>query len=101
MVWIHGGGFASGSGNSKKYGPEFLVAEGIILVSINYRLGVFGKKKIISKILFRYLYQQKLFYEVSLVLHRTDHIRLDQVLIIIPYMYVTNYKDHLLVNELR
>lgn len=42
MVWIHGGGFSSGSGGSKKYGPDFLVSEGIILVTMNYRLGIFG-----------------------------------------------------------
>lgn len=42
MVWIHGGGFSLGSGNSKKYGPDFLVSEGIVVVTINYRLGIFG-----------------------------------------------------------
>lgn len=42
MVWIHGGGFSSGSSNSQKYGPDFLVSEGIVLVTINYRLGIFG-----------------------------------------------------------
>lgn len=42
MVWIHGGGFSSGSSSSKKYGPDFLVSEGIVLVTINYRLGIFG-----------------------------------------------------------
>jgi carboxylesterase type B len=41
MVWIHGGGFSSGSGNSDTYGPEFLLTEDIVLVTINYRLGVF------------------------------------------------------------
>ncbi|XP_055676742.1 venom carboxylesterase-6 [Lutzomyia longipalpis] len=42
MVWIHGGGFAFGSGNSFLYGPDYLVAEGIVLVTINYRLGPLG-----------------------------------------------------------
>ncbi|XP_017784079.1 PREDICTED: esterase B1-like [Nicrophorus vespilloides] len=42
MVWIHGGGFTSGSSKREMYGPEFLVAEDIVLVTINYRLGVFG-----------------------------------------------------------
>lgn len=43
MLWIHGGGFFSGSGNSEMYGPEYLVANDVVLVTINYRLGVLGK----------------------------------------------------------
>lgn len=42
MVWIHGGGFMSGSGNDDLYGPEFLVRQGVILVTFNYRLEVLG-----------------------------------------------------------
>lgn len=42
MVWIHGGGFFWGSGNDDVYGPEFLVRQGVILVTFNYRLGAFG-----------------------------------------------------------
>ncbi|KAJ2951268.1 hypothetical protein O0L34_g5669 [Tuta absoluta] len=42
MVWIHGGGFVFGSGNDAIYGPEFLVRQGVILVTFNYRLGVLG-----------------------------------------------------------
>jgi carboxylesterase type B len=42
MVWIHGGGFRNGSGNADTYGPEFLLTEDIVLVTINYRLGIFG-----------------------------------------------------------
>lgn len=42
MFWIHGGGFAFGSGNSFLYGPDFLVAEDVVLVTINYRLGALG-----------------------------------------------------------
>lgn len=42
MFWIHGGGFFSGSGNTDVYGPEFLVKENVILVTINYRLEVLG-----------------------------------------------------------
>lgn len=43
MFWIHGGGFFSGSGNTEIYGPEYLVANDIVLVTINYRLGVLGE----------------------------------------------------------
>ncbi len=39
MVWIHGGGFAGGSGNTS--GSEF-AKRGVVLVSVNYRLGRFG-----------------------------------------------------------
>lgn len=42
MFWIHGGAFAFGSGNSFLYGPDFLVAEGVVLVTFNYRLGPLG-----------------------------------------------------------
>ena len=42
MVWIHGGGFQFGSANSEIYGPERLLEEDIVLVTINYRLGALG-----------------------------------------------------------
>ncbi|XP_050515729.1 esterase B1-like isoform X1 [Diabrotica virgifera virgifera] len=42
MVWIHGGGFAFGSNSSTEYGPEYLMLEDIVLVSVNYRLGFLG-----------------------------------------------------------
>ena len=42
MVWIHGGGFAAGSGSEPRYGNSALVSKGVVVVTINYRLGVFG-----------------------------------------------------------
>ncbi|XP_038219764.1 esterase FE4-like [Zerene cesonia] len=42
MVFIHGGGFFCGSGNSERYGPEFLIKHNVILVTINYRLDILG-----------------------------------------------------------
>ncbi|XP_026751915.2 juvenile hormone esterase-like isoform X2 [Galleria mellonella] len=42
MVWIHGGGFYTGSGDSDFYGPEFFMMHDIILVTFNYRLEVLG-----------------------------------------------------------
>ncbi|XP_063539334.1 venom carboxylesterase-6 [Cydia strobilella] len=42
MVWIHGGAFAVGSGNSFLYGPDHLVGGGVVLVTLNYRLGALG-----------------------------------------------------------
>jgi para-nitrobenzyl esterase len=40
MVWIHGGGFVGGE--SDDYDPSALVANGVIVVTINYRLGALG-----------------------------------------------------------
>jgi para-nitrobenzyl esterase len=42
MVWIHGGGFTTGSGAAKTYHGEGLAALGVVVVTINYRLGPFG-----------------------------------------------------------
>ena len=43
MVWIHGGGNVNGSSFEPAYDGQFLARDyGIVLVSINYRLGVFG-----------------------------------------------------------
>ena len=42
MVWIHGGAFVSGSGTFWDYGPQYFMESGVILVSINYRLGPLG-----------------------------------------------------------
>lgn len=42
MVWIHGGAFYTGSGNSDFYGPEFFMAHDVILITFNYRLEVLG-----------------------------------------------------------
>lgn len=42
LFWIHGGGFQFGNGNAFLYGPDYLIPENIILVTINYRLGALG-----------------------------------------------------------
>ena len=43
MVWIHGGSYTSGAGDAPMYDPIALVREqGVIVVSITYRLGLFG-----------------------------------------------------------
>ncbi|XP_063697499.1 esterase B1-like [Culicoides brevitarsis] len=42
MVYIHGGRFATMSANPFYYGPDFLMEQDVILVTINYRLGAFG-----------------------------------------------------------
>lgn len=42
MVWIHGGALTRGSGATDVYDGAGLAAKGVVLVTINYRLGVFG-----------------------------------------------------------
>ncbi len=42
LVWIHGGGFVAGAPAEKLYHGEWLAKKGVVLVSIAYRLGVFG-----------------------------------------------------------
>ncbi|MBR5228863.1 MAG: carboxylesterase family protein [Firmicutes bacterium] len=41
-VFIHGGGFESGGGNMPLYEGEKFAEKGIVYVTINYRLGIFG-----------------------------------------------------------
>ena len=42
MVWIHGGGYTRGSGSTPTYNGENLAKKGVVVVTINYRLGIFG-----------------------------------------------------------
>ena len=42
MVWIHGGGLQTGSGSTLLYDGESLARRGVVLVTINYRLGPMG-----------------------------------------------------------
>jgi carboxylesterase type B len=42
MVWSHGGGYTTGSGDSPQFDGEALAKKGVVLVTYNYRLGVFG-----------------------------------------------------------
>ena len=43
MVWLHGGGFAGGSGNWLLYdGTNLARKEDVVVVSVNHRLNIFG-----------------------------------------------------------
>ncbi|HKC47016.1 MAG TPA: carboxylesterase family protein [Gemmatimonadales bacterium] len=42
MFWIHGGGFFSGASDEQRHDGSALASKGVVLVAINYRLGVFG-----------------------------------------------------------
>jgi para-nitrobenzyl esterase len=42
MVWIHGGAFIQGAGSSPVYDGTHFAERGVVLVSVNYRLGRLG-----------------------------------------------------------
>ena len=42
MVWIHGGGFEMGSGSSPMYDGTHFAQSGVVIVTVNYRLGSLG-----------------------------------------------------------
>ena len=43
LLWIHGGSYTGGAGDLPHYDPRWLVREqGVIVVSVTYRLGLFG-----------------------------------------------------------
>ena len=42
MVWLHGGGFISGWGHQRDFEGTALARKGVVVVTVNYRLGPFG-----------------------------------------------------------
>ena len=42
MVWIYGGGYSAGAASEPRQDGENLARKGVVVVSMNYRLGVFG-----------------------------------------------------------
>jgi para-nitrobenzyl esterase len=42
MFWIHGGGYSGGASSEPRHNGDFLPTHGVVLVTINYRLGPFG-----------------------------------------------------------
>ena len=42
LVWIHGGAFTSGSGSVPIYNGTALASQGVVVVTINYRVGIWG-----------------------------------------------------------
>jgi para-nitrobenzyl esterase len=42
MVWLHGGGFTGGSGSDLRSDGTQLASAGMVVVSVNYRTGIFG-----------------------------------------------------------
>ena len=43
MVFIHGGKYILGSGGDFLYDPSFLIRHNVLVVTLNYRLGAYGK----------------------------------------------------------
>jgi carboxylesterase type B len=43
MVFIYGGGYTSGDNKADQYGPHYFLDKEIVLVTVNYRLGVLGE----------------------------------------------------------
>lgn len=46
MIWIHGGAYLTGSANGALYQMDTLASKGVVLVTINYRLGPLGFLKL-------------------------------------------------------
>lgn len=42
LVYFYGGGFVAGDSSEPRYDGESMAAKGIVVVTVNYRLGVFG-----------------------------------------------------------
>src|SRR4051794_24564697 len=42
MVWIYGGGYAAGAASEPRQDGENLARKGVVVVNLNYRLGIFG-----------------------------------------------------------
>src|SRR5271157_3838871 len=42
MVWIHGGGFKAGGSSEPRQDGEALASQGVVVISMNYRMGIFG-----------------------------------------------------------
>lgn len=42
LVYFYGGGFVAGDGSEYRYDGESLAQKGIVTVTVNYRLGIFG-----------------------------------------------------------
>lgn len=42
LVYFHGGGFSAGDGSEPRYDGADMASKGIIVVTVNYRMGIFG-----------------------------------------------------------
>lgn len=88
MVWFHGGGFVSGAGSF--YGPEYLLDEDIVLVTVNYRLGPIGKATAYCG----FTPGGQSYWNVKLNLYQNLMLRLEFMVLYIHSPY-TSYDDDL------
>src|SRR4029079_4079052 len=42
LVYIHGGGFVAGDGSEPRYDGENVARQGVVVVTLSHRLGIFG-----------------------------------------------------------
>jgi para-nitrobenzyl esterase len=42
LVYFYGGGFVAGDGSESRYDGESMAGKGIVAITVNYRLGIFG-----------------------------------------------------------
>lgn len=42
LIFFHGGAWVNGDASDLIYGPDFLLSQDIVLVTVQYRLGIFG-----------------------------------------------------------
>ena len=50
LVYFYGGGFAAGDGSEARYDGESMAQKGIVALTVNYRLGIFGFLPILSSL---------------------------------------------------
>lgn len=48
LVFIHGGGYICGEANRDYYGPEYFIKKDVVIITVQYRLGVLGKYAMLS-----------------------------------------------------
>lgn len=76
MVMIHGGGHYFGSGNIDKGGsPDFVIHQGIVYVTFNYRLHVFGNV-LASKFYLIMLYSNRMILLIKKILDSLGFLNL-------------------------
>lgn len=49
MVYIHGGAYMWGSSGIERYSPDYLLMKDVVLVTLNYRVGAFGKPRAVGR----------------------------------------------------
>lgn len=59
MVYFYGGAFVFGESSDEFHGPDYFMRKDIVLVTINYRVGILGKNISLIK-LNRCFYQDHL-----------------------------------------